>query len=195
MTGGFESWRRSLWLWAIPVAVCLLNLLVLGFYYSVYAGEVERLEASNLKARNELASLRQQSEKIEAYLGRIEAQGDDIQRLYDEHFQTEAERFTKVLQEVKKLARDAGLDPTAFSYPQEVLENQGLIQREIQFSVEGTYRQVRTFINVLELTDEFLTLSGVSLSEGGSDRLSIRLRLTTVFIDDRRSAAPARPAT
>ena len=63
----------------------------------------------------------------------------------------------------------------------DVFAEQGLIQREIQFSVEGTYRQLRTFINFLELTDQFLTLRGVALSEGGADRLSIRLQLSTVF--------------
>ena len=43
----FEAWRRSLVLWGLPVGFCLLNLLILGFYFSFYAGEVERLEAGN----------------------------------------------------------------------------------------------------------------------------------------------------
>ncbi len=180
----FEAWRRSLALWGLPVGFCLLNLLILGFYFSFYAGEVERLEAGNRSADERLAELRRQSEEIEAFLARADGQLRGVEDLYAERFQTEAQRFTRAIQEVKKLARDAGLAPTSFSYPQRVLDEQGLIQREIQFSVVGTYRQLRTFINFLELTDQFLALSGVALSEGGADRLSIQLQLSTVFAAD-----------
>jgi Tfp pilus assembly protein PilO len=187
----FEAWRRSLVLWGIPLAFCLLNLLILGFYSSFYAGEVERLEQRNRDIGQQLADLDEQSRQIEAVLGRIETQRLGIQRLYREYFATEAERFTEAIGEVKKLARDAGLNPTAFSYPQRVLAQEGLIQRQIQFSVEGTYQQLRTFINFLELTEQFLTLNSVSLAEGGPNRLSIRVQVSTVFAAD----APARRAT
>lgn len=177
----FEAWRRSLVLWGIPLAFCLLNLLILGFYSSFYAGEVERLEQRNRDIGQQLADLDEQSRQIEAVLDRIETQRLGIQRLYREYFATEAERFTEAIGEVKKLARDAGLNPTAFSYPQRVLAQEGLIQRQIQFSVEGTYQQLRTFINFLELTEQFLTLHSVSLAEGGPNRLSIRVQVSTVF--------------
>ena len=186
----FEAWRRNLVLWGVPLAFCLVNLLVLGFFFSFYAGEVERLEKRNQDIERELAVLGQQSEQIEDVLGRIETQRQSIQRLYGERFSTEAERFTEVITEVKRLARDAGLNPTAFSYPQRPLEGEGLVQRDIEFSVEGTYQQLRTFINFLELTEQFVTLNGVSLSEGGANRLSIRVQLSTVFATD-----PEGPAT
>ncbi len=180
----FEAWRRSLTLWGLPFIFCLLNLLVLGFYFSFYAGEVERLEQDNEIAEADLAELSRRSEEIEAKLVRIEAERRSIRALHRQHFQTEAERFTRAIQEVKVLARDAGLNPTSFSYPQRPLQEEGLIERQIQFSVDGTYRQIRTFINFLELTDQFLTLNGVSLSEGGPDRLRIRLQVSTVFAAD-----------
>ncbi len=193
MTRPFEAWRRSLALWGLPFLFCLLNLLVLGFYFSFYAGEVERLEERNEIAAGELVEISRRSQDIEAKLDRIEAQDQNIDALYRDHFQTEAERFTRAIQEVKELARDAGLNPTAFGYPQQVLEEEGLIQRQIQFSVEGTYRQLRTFVNFLELTDQFLTLNAVSLSESGPDRLRIRLTLSTVFANrPLPSAAAAR---
>ncbi len=187
----FEAWRRSLTLWGLPFIFCLLNLLVLGFYFSFYAGEVERLEQRNEVAESDLAELSRRSAEIEAKLAHIETQRRNIQALHRERFQTEAERFTRAIQEVKELARDAGLNPTSFSYPQRVLPEEGLIERQIQFSVDGTYRQMRTFINFLELTDQFLTLNSVSLTEGGPDRLRIRLQLSTVFAIDTGRDGPA----
>lgn len=195
----FEAWRRNPWLWGLPLGFCLLNLLILFFYRSFYAGDVERLEKDYLGAVQDLAALEQESAQIDAFLARAETQNESIHRLYQEHFQSEAERFTRAISEVKRLAREAGLDPTAFSYPERQLEQEGLIQRGINFTVQGTYRQLRTFINFLELSDQFLTLNDVTMSGGGSDprdpQLSIRLTLSTVFAGASPRQTPEGPAT
>jgi hypothetical protein len=185
MKGPFEVWRRSLWIWVLPVAFCLLNLGGFAVYHSVYAGQVERLEARYQGAEDELAALRAEVEQIDGFLARIAGEEAAVHRLYSEHFLTEAERFTRSIREVKELARKAGLDPTSFSYPQEQLGGGELIRRGIVFSVEGTYRQLRTFINFLELDQQFLALEGISLSEASYDpnnpTLAIRLQMWTIF--------------
>ncbi|MEE8523137.1 MAG: hypothetical protein V3T72_04330 [Thermoanaerobaculia bacterium] len=183
MRGPFEAWRRTIWLWSLPLAFCVLDLLVFGFYHSFYAGEVERLDALYHQGEEELAALEAESQQIEDFLVRIDNQQDDIRALYEDYFQTQPERFLEAILEVRRLASEAGLKPTSFSYPQD--EAGSLIQRRIQFAVQGTYQQLRTFINFLELTDQFLALDSVSLSEtGGTDTLGIQLRLSTVFTAD-----------
>lgn len=195
MSNSFERWRRTLWIWGVPLAFCVLNLLGFVVYRSVYAGEVEKLEERYDASVAELEGLRRQSAGIEAALERIEAQSQGIEQLYDVYFQTEPERFTRAIKEVKRLAREAGLDPTQFSYPLEELDQAGLVRRGIGFSVEGTYRQLRTFINFLELTDQFLTLNSIKLSETGTDsrdpRLNIRMELSTIFIAPETSERPS----
>lgn len=187
MKSPFERWRRTLWVWIVPLAFCILNLLGIAVYRTAYAGDVEGLERRYLASVEELEGLRRQSAGIEAALEQIEEQRQGIEHLYDGYFQTEPERFTRAVAEVKRLAREAGLDPTAFSYPLEDLNQTDLVRRGIGFSVEGTYRQLRTFINFLELTDQFLTLNSITLSETGADsnnpRLNIRMKLSTIFVD------------
>ena len=182
MRGPFDAWRRSPWLWAAPLGFCVINLLGLMVYQTFYFGEVDRLVKNRQDGERILAERQAESERVDEFLARADAQDVAIERLYDEYFQNEARRFTDAIREVQTLARDAGLDPTSFSYPQRTLKDSGgLVERGIQFSVQGSYQQLRTFINFLELTDQFLTLNSISLSEAGPDRLSIRFQLSTIF--------------
>ena len=67
------------------------------------------------------------------------------------------------------------------------MEDHGLVRRNVNFGVTGTYDQLRTFINFLELTDQFLTLESVNLGGGAAERdprLRIRLSLATYFVRD-----------
>ncbi len=184
----FEAWRRKLWWWVPPLAFCLLNFGAFNFYHSAFAGRVDELQTLHRSAAVDLESLRQDRQELEGFLHRAGGSDEGVDELYGERFSTEAERFTKVLIEVKSLARQSGLNPTAFNYPKTNLKEYGLIKRSIEFSVEGTYDQLRLFINFLELTPQFITLESVSLNDSGQDqrnpKLGIRLVLSTVFAAD-----------
>jgi Tfp pilus assembly protein PilO len=181
-------WRRRLWLWAIPLVFCLLNLFFFAYYRASLAGGVETLQARYDKDAEKAESLRLTRRDIQKFLDRVEANDSGVENLYGERFATESERFIQVLEESRRLARQAGLNPSSFSYPDEVLAEYGLIRREINFSVKGTYEELRTFINFLELSEQFLALEGVKLSGHGKDprnpELNIQLRVSTVFKAD-----------
>ncbi|MCP3961025.1 MAG: hypothetical protein GY719_24535 [bacterium] len=191
----FEAWRRHLWLWVLPAAFCILNLLVFAFYNSAFAGKVETLESRHRTATERLTALEQEREVIEEFLVKVGAHQQEVDGLYATRFETEAQRFTRAVQEVKTLARQAGLKPTSFGYPKKDFGDQGLVQRNINFSVNGTYDQLRTFINFLELSDHFVTLNSVTLGDSGEARqnpnLGINLAMSTIF--STREIAP-RPA-
>ncbi len=182
MKSGFDVWQRNLWLWAAPLGFCVLGLLGIVLYRTAFAGTVERLEGQHEEASRHLEGLREQRRRSEEFLARVQSHQGGHRSLYRDHFQTEAQRFTAAVVEVKTLARQAGLNPTSFSYPAKGIPEYGLIRRDIGFSVEGTYDQLRKFINFLELSEHFLTLESVSLGQGGKDqRLRIRLTLFTLF--------------
>ena len=110
--------------------------------------------------------------------------------LYLETFASESERFAAFIREVRALADRAGLEhPPGYNYPEELPEEDwGLIKRSVVFQVVGTYQQLRTFINLLELSDEFIVLEGVQLSDADA-RLSIGLTISTFFAG--RDAEPS----
>ena len=182
-----DIWRDRPWTWAVPLAFVVLNLLVFGIYRARYAGGVEALEQTYQEDSEVLAQLQESVSQAEALLKRSERQQEEIDLLYEAHFATESERFTSLLREVRQLARTAGMDPGSFGYPETEIEDVSLVERQVNFSVSGTYEQLRTFLNLLELSDQFVTLKQVALggiSTGGSSPLlNVKLSLTTYFLD------------
>ncbi len=181
----FDTWRRHLWLWVLPLGFCLLNLLAVTFYHSAFAGQVERLEKRYQAETDKLAKSRDEIQVIEDFLSRVESHEARVEGLHREHFETEERRFTRAIREVKKLARQAGLRPASLSYPRKNLGSHELVQRNMNFAVSGTYDQLRSFINFLELTEHFFILNSVALGESGEDQrnptLSIKLSISTIF--------------
>ncbi|MEM9558320.1 MAG: hypothetical protein AAGC60_28970 [Acidobacteriota bacterium] len=186
-----EAARRLLWLWLPPLVFVLLMVVTLAVYVSFYSGRVDALEAVYERATGDLEALREDRRTLDTMLGRIGAQDDNVDALYRDYFGLESERFTAAARSLRGLARQAGLDPSSFGYAEASLDVEGLERRGIQFAVEGTYDQLRTFINLLELTDQFFILEDVAL--GGNDqqrnaKLQIRLGLSTIFAE--RSVMP-----
>lgn len=177
--------RRRLW---IPALVFFLVALALFSYYrlSGKADEVSFLEARLETRQAEHQDLAATVEALEARLNAVRANRDRVQELYSDFLASRRQRLTRVIAEVRTLARQAGMDPSAVSYPEEELEEYDLVETSFVFNVEGTYANLRGLINSLELTDSFLTLESVSLSErgDGGSRLIIRLRISALFADE-----------
>ncbi len=190
----FDNWRRHLWLWVLPLGFCVLNLLGVAFYRSAFAGQVERLEGRYQTANDRLEQIQNEIIVVREFLSRVESHKERVRQLHRDRFQTEEQGFTRIIPEVKRLAREAGLKPMSLSYPKKSFGDHELVQRNISFSVKGSYDQLRNFINFLELTEHFVTLNSVTLGGGDEDRgdpsLSIRLVMSTIFTT-RQVAPPA----
>lgn len=183
MRFSLETWSRNLWIWLLPVLLLAINLLLFMVYQTSFAKRRESLESISERAGVRLVSLKDYRGDLQSFVEQFEKQKLAIESIYSQHFATEAERFTGLLREVRQLARQAGLSPDTFSYPKVDLEDEGLVRRNVTFSVTGNYEQVRRLINFLELSDQFITLEEIELSgDSGNDRLSIRLSLSSLFV-------------
>lgn len=184
MTSRDEIWRLRLWVWLPALLFFLANATAFVIYRFGFADRVAALEASLDKREKELAPLATDRARLERLIQRSQRNDQEIRRLYDEQFSTRSQRLTRVTAEVRQLARSAGLDPRVITYPEEDIEQFGLIKRSFSFSVEGTYLELRKFINLLELSQSFLTLEEVTLGEGGEEGapdLRMQLGLSTLF--------------
>lgn len=178
----FEAWRRRLSWWMIPLVICLINGLGVVYYQIKLAGNVEGLQQLFDAASKTQSDLEARQQESQAFLARVKNGQKSQRTLYEEYFSTPEKRFTNMLREVNRLTTQAGLEPKSRSYPVTSLIGE-LNRRHVVFSVRGTYNQLRTFINSLELNEQFLTLEQVSLS-GSSDKtgsLSIKARISTIF--------------
>ena len=99
---------------------------------------------------------------------------------------------------MKTLAKEAGLVPRSLSYPEEQIEDYGLIKQSFVFSVQGSYAALRKLIHLIETSRSFITLEEVTLTGNAEGpELRIDLTLSTLFAktaEDGGAAVPATPA-
>jgi Tfp pilus assembly protein PilO len=192
-----EIWRLRLWVWVPALVFFLANASAYVVYRFGFANRVESLEADLEKKQQELAPLAAKRDRFERLIKRSQLNDIEIHRLYDERFSTRSQRLTRVTAEVKKLARSAGLNPLSITYPQEEIEAYGLVKRSFSFAVDGTYLELRKFMNLLELSESFLTLEEVTLAGDEGEQgpeLRIRLLISTLFAREDGNAETAPPA-
>ncbi len=133
-------------------------------------------------------------------IDRVRTNELQVDQLYTDRLSTRSQRLTSVTAEVKKLAREAGLVvPRTISYPEEEIQEYGLIKRSFIFSVEGTYAELRKFISLLEASRSFLKIDEASVVNSAEGKeLRIDLSLSTLFSRDAdimEEPAPAAAAT
>jgi Tfp pilus assembly protein PilO len=179
-----EIWRLRLWVWLPALLFFLANATAFVIYLG-FADRVAALEKDLETKRQQLTPKAGERQRLERLIQRSQRNEQEIRRLYDERFSTRSARLTRVHAEFRQLARTAGLDPRSITYAEEEIEDFGLIKRTFSFSVAGTYVELRRFINLLELSESFLTLEEVTLageeSEEAGPELRMRLAISTLF--------------
>jgi Tfp pilus assembly protein PilO len=185
MTQSDEIWRQRLWIWLPALVFFLANAGAFTVYRLGYAGNVQSLARDIDTEKDELKKLEANRLGLEKLIERADANRRQVDSLYD-RFATRRQRLTEVTAEVQSLAKRAGLDPRSLSYPEEEIEDYGLVKRSFIFSVDGNYLALRKFLNLLELSDSFLTLEDASVSETSKgEELRMNLTLSTLFTKER----------
>jgi Tfp pilus assembly protein PilO len=163
-----DIWRQRLAVWVTALGFLVINGIGLLVYSVAYSDRVRTLDLEVRDQGRQLDAASAERQRREGLLRQAKVNRERVRQLYDEHFSTRRRRLTGVTAEVQDLARRAGLVPRAITYPEEQIQQYGLIKRSFVFSVEGTYADLRKFINLLELSDSFLTLEDIALAEAGS---------------------------
>jgi len=183
MIGRNPGWQKLRRRWIPALIFCALNVGIFSFYLVNFAGDGKGLERRLGRSQSELATVEGRVGELEKSLALATANQQNVQDFYQVRLATEEERLTAVIAEVKRLAKLSGLDPRRITYPTEAVEDFDLVKRTISFPVAGTYSQLRKMINLLELSDYFLTLRQVQLREADNRGASLRLQLniSTLF--------------
>jgi hypothetical protein len=194
-------WREKRVL-LIVLSVLLLANTVFFFTYRVqYVSRLEDLDARQKQAQASLDQAHRARVTAEQQLAGYKKVQNDLQVLYNERWSTPLLRLTALIDEVKRLAAASHLQPPSYSFSssETKAETKGAIGTNtvgISFGVQGTYEQVRRLINLLELSDQFVIIDGISLASSGTTvgvapdkTLTLNIKLKTLFRDV-RSGAP-----
>lgn len=188
-----EIWRRRIWLWLPPLVLILAAAFALLFYRLNYAGESAGLERRLAQKEQELARVTVERELLDGQVERAMTNRHQVEALYTDRFATRRQRLTQVTEEVKRLAKQAGLRPRAIDYPEEEIEDFQLVERSFDFTVEGRYQELRTFINLLELSPSFLILKEVAVTPTTEPARPLRISLALATLFSQESGADASP--
>ena len=98
----------------------------------------------------------------------------------------EKQQFSDFLGELFTMAERSGLDIQQINYAPKVDQDSGLLAYGLNFSVHGTYAQLKNFVQLLENSPRLLIIEriGLSGSEQAGTELSdvqLQLQLTTYF--------------
>jgi uncharacterized protein YxeA len=193
----------------IILAVLLLANALFFFTYRVqYENRLRDLEDNKVQAQMRLQQVRNDRLQIERQIAAYKRAQKDLAVIYNDRWSTEVERFTALVNEVKRLAVASQMVPKSISFSRLDKDSSnkaalaaasgpnggatGTSIVTISFTVQGSYQQVRRLINLLELSDQFVIIDAVSLSgmagANANGPLTLNLRLKTIF---REPTAPA----
>ena len=188
MSVGDGLWVRRIRVWLPALAFLAVNLGVLAWDRVVLAGRIGAVERRLERTTTEREEVARRARDLAGRREAIEANRERRERLHREWFGTPEQRLTAAIAEVKDLAARSGLEIRAISYPQESLEEHGLVRRSFVFSVQGSYGALRQLVYLLELTPSFLTLESIKVAEAGTGGgLRADLDISTLFVTEERA--------
>jgi hypothetical protein len=190
----------------LVLAVLLLGNVVFFLTYRVqYQARLDDMNERLAQAEGQLAKSRQARTHAEAQLQAYKKVERDVTEVFDQHWSTRPRRLTKLIGEIKRLADASNAVPHTYSFGRAEAEiadtpaarsrrnsSIGAEEVAINFSVDASYDQARRMINLIELSQQFMIIDGVSLSAGDENRLTLNLRLKTLFRDEQQPGAANR---
>ncbi|HEX4960302.1 MAG TPA: hypothetical protein VF173_05655 [Thermoanaerobaculia bacterium] len=192
-----EVWRQHPWIWVPALLFFLANAVAFSVYKLGYAGQVEKLDDDLHAQVQKSRELNGKKQQLATMIARVGTNQEQVQQLYGGRLSTRSRRLTGITKEVKEMAKQAGLVPRAFSYPEEEIQDYGLIKRSFVFSVQGSYPALRKLVHLIEASHSFVTLQEIGLSSNAEGpELQISLTLSTLFAmtgEDGGAAVPAAP--
>lgn len=186
-----EIWRQRLWIWVPALLFFLANVVAFAVYTVGYGGRLDALDDTLATQEQTLKTLKAEQRDAQAMLTRVRTNEQQVQQLYAERLSTRSRRLTGITAEVQSMAQKAGLVPRTFTFPETDIKEFGLIQRSFIFTVQGTYAELRRFVNLIEASRSFLSIDEVRVS-GSADtpELDIALKISTLFARDDDGGAP-----
>jgi Tfp pilus assembly protein PilO len=194
-------WREKRIL-LIVLALLLIANTVFFFTYRVqYQSRLDALDQRLAQVEGELEQVRSARTSAEQTLQSYKKVENDVLEVFNEHWSTQPERFTKLFAEVTQLAMASSLTPASYTFQRGEAkrvsvggprQNLGANEVAISFGVKGTYEQVRRLINLLELSRQFVIIESIALASEDEQSLTLDLRLKTIFRDEKPNVAQNR---
>lgn len=179
---------RVRWPWLLGAALLFAaNVAWLVSFEVLYVRRAEAREKVVEANGEKIAALRADLAGRREGLDRIRSLGADRTRFYGEILGSPEDRFTERVRRIRELAAGAKLRISELSFSEQSLEVIPVRVVEIDFSTDGSYAELKRFLNSVEVDGQFLAVSSIALTRNdpasGRAEVGFRVVLETAFHD------------
>ena len=162
---------------AVMIVNVLVHVLVIRRTGAV-SGDREIILKS---ARERTETVRTEVDGLRRTAGQLACAHSDVEMVFDDLLSSKQERMTAIQREVRKLAKDRGLDPERISYSADPIKDTGLVRFTVSFPLEGEYATLQDFVKAVEESKNFLIVEQVHIDESNTNKLKLMVELATYF--------------
>ena len=176
-------WDQSR-IWLCFVAVLILLSVALFFYQSQFVTpETASLQNQQQLLQKQLRDREDELAQSGVPVSTVEQRQRDLQKLVE--VIPVKQKFADFIGDLFTWAEQAELEIRQISYQPELDKETNYLHYGLNFSVQGTYGQVKKFIHLLENSKRILIIDRISLggkrNKDNSATVTLQINLTTVF--------------
>jgi Tfp pilus assembly protein PilO len=163
-----------------------VNLAIWGFLVLPKQDRIAALQKSYADLRTQSATDQKEIKQLQSRLKHLQQAQQDLKTIYSKLLIKRREGMS-IRMELEGLANNLQVKRSDFSYDYKNLEDFGLQHFMLSVPVEGSYTNIRRFINSIERSEHFLILDRVDLSsERKADTLNLDFTLSTYLVEDEK---------
>jgi len=183
---GRGAWLRLWYVWLPAAVVVAVNLFWLAGMRRTVIGRGSLLAQQVEDARKAVATLEAQAQRLERTRKALAGLQDNLSALRREEMAPMKERLVPFLTDVVKRTQEAGLAAEKVAYSARREEKSGLVYFSANYSIKGSYEQIRRCAYLLESSPQFILLDGLAIrgdENASSLELQVALGVGTYFSD------------
>jgi len=162
-----------------------VNIIVFFIFVRPNRAQISNLQDRYGQLRSEVRAQKQQLQILHTRLARLQQGQKDLKHLYSQVLTPKRTGVTDIRLELETLLSSLQIQKQDFSYRYQIIKDMDLQQFTLGVPVQGSYRNIRQFINSIERSNHFLILERVNLSSEQSDQqLNLDFQLSTYLTLD-----------
>lgn len=175
--------------WLCCIALLILFSVMLFIYQSQFvASKSERLQRQQSQLQSQLSRREAQLAESGVPVSDVEQMERDLLKF--SQLIPNKQNFSDFIGELFSMAQDSTLEIRQVSYQPEIDEESHYLKYGLNFSVEGSYSQLKKFIHFLENSQRILIVDKIELSgrpsKENSATVNLQINMTTFFQEGTR---------
>lgn len=185
MRGG-SAWSRMWFVWVIPAALVVANVVWLADLRGAIIGQGTWLARQVAASEEEVLRLEQQQQALAGARSAAEELRTSLDSLRSQQVGAMKERLVPFLVDVVERTQRAGLTPERIGYSARADDKTGFVHFTAVYSLTGLYENIRNCIYLLEDSPQLAIIERLSLR--GDEQLTsldvgVQLAVSTYFTD------------